>query len=453
MAKILETTPKNFETDVIRNVFFKVRLDEALDRSSITDSTVILVEKNTEETVQGVPDYIPGTNTVTFQLFDYLKKYTEYLLIVVGGNSGIQTLMGKNWNDRSFTLYFTTGDAIDNTIALASHALASHLTYSDGPYWSGNDGVYKQTFSRTGEPVSHIVTTAATIGPSGNIIPIPHGADLYLEPSGAAAGEVLSVLSTRPVHLETNVEFESIDVTFSHSLNPDSIDGNIVFEAEEISGDIGYPVEFTTSLADNVLNIALVDPSTLSTTYTITLKGGLMAIDMVLGQNYVFSFSTPIYPLFCSVNSIKRHMGDLISNISDHDIKMVIYINSKYILSVAKTPWAINNPTPLSAEKYTCCKTEYDLLNRAYLSGGPVISKKLADFEVSYGRGFMDVVKKKLDALEDCIEENFNMIHTGSPFVDVATISKSEYDIRRPSWKRLEDPIFTKFIDMNKRYA
>ena len=41
---IVQTTPINFATDVIRNIFIRVKFDIALDRSTIDDHSVILVE-------------------------------------------------------------------------------------------------------------------------------------------------------------------------------------------------------------------------------------------------------------------------------------------------------------------------------------------------------------------------------------------------------------------------
>jgi len=443
MAKILESFPNNFATGVVLNVFLSFKFDEALDRSTITDSSVILVQTDTEEIVSGVPDYVVGTKTLTFQLYAYLEKNTKYSIILVGGDSGIKTLLGENWDDNSFVSYFTTGETVDKTIPLAQVGDAA----TDGPYFTGEDGIYAETFGRTGEPVSHIVTTAAEVGIDGTITPIPQGPDQYIFPPDAPI--VFEVASTSPINGETNVITSEIKVVFNLEPDPDSLVNRVLITGEDL---LGFPVDSETyinSVSEKTLTIApsgvLADEYAPSSIYNVVLKSGITDISAsgVLSSDYLFTFKTAISPYYSTVKLIRSNLGDLIRKVKDSEIEMLIYENSSYILSVATTAWE-DDAVPQAARDYVECKTKLDLIHRVYFAGGPVTSKTLDDFTVSYGRGFVDIVKKRIEGLNICVTKNLNIITTGQSFVSSVGTVKADYDERRPTWERLEDEYFSK---------
>jgi len=443
MAKILESFPENFATGVVLNVFFSFKFDEALDRSTITDSSVILVQTDTEEIVSGVPDYVVGTKTLTFQLYGYLKKNTQYTIILVGGDSGIKTLSGDNWDGNSFISYFTTGENVDKTIPLAQ----SGVSFADGPYFTGEDGVYSETFGRTGEPVSHIVTTAADVGPDGTIVPVPQGPDQYIFPPDEPI--VFKVASTSPINGETNVATSGIKVVFNLEPDPDSLVNRVLITGEDL---LGFPVDSETyinSVSEKILTITpsgvLADEYVPSSTYNVVLKSGITDISAsgVLSNDYLFTFKTAVSPYYSTVKLIRSNLGDLIKKVDNSEIEMLIYENSSYILSVATTSWD-DDAVPQAARNYVECKTKLDLIYRIYFAGGPVTSKTLDDFTVSYGRGFVDIVKKRIEGLNACVIKNSNIVTTGQSFVSSVGAVKAEYDDRRPTWERLEDPYFSK---------
>lgn len=451
MAKILEISPNNFATDVILNVFLRVKFDEAIDRSTVTDSTVILVKTDTEEVIPGVPDYIVGTKTITFQLYGYLAKNSQYNVIIVGGESGVQTLSGENWSSNSFVSYFTTGESVDKTVPLAPAGAVA----GDGTYFTGVDGIYKETFGRTGEPVTHIVTTGAQVGPSGTIEPIPQGPDQYIFPPDEPG--VFEVSSTIPTNGAVDVKSNEIKITFSDDIDENTLTDRVIVTAEDLLGlDIDERT-YLNSVADNVLTITpsgvLVDDYRPSTVYSVLLKSDIAdPSGIVLGSDYTFSYRTFLLPFYSTLRIIRSNIGNLISKIDDIEIERLIYENSVYILSVAKTPWdeSEGDDIPEAAKNYVACKTKLDLVNRMYFDGGPVTSKSIDDFSVSHSRGFLTVVMKKIDSLTDCVKQNLGIIRTGTAFAEPLYAVKGEYDSRRPSWQRLENVYFDKENSVDK---
>lgn len=187
MSKIVETIPRTFSSNVVLNVVCKIRFDTELDPETISTDTVILAEDKSDLIIPGVAGYTFGTidfpvkigeetveakgtakGTVTFKLFEILKKNTDYTLILVGGPGGIKTTTGQ-WavSEDNFLLRFQTGEDIDPNLPLAKKS------FYDGPSrpFRGADGIYTEVYNETGEPVQHIVTTQASVEPSGHIVP------------------------------------------------------------------------------------------------------------------------------------------------------------------------------------------------------------------------------------------------------------------------------------------
>ena len=431
MPKIVNAYPVNFSTDVIRNVFIKIQFDNPLARSSITSSSVLLVRDKDEELIFGVPDYVSGTYTLTFQLQGYLDKLTDYTFIIVGGDSGVKTLDAKNWSEHSFLLHFTTGEAIDKDIPLAPREIVS-----DAPVFSGSDGIYKIVWGRTGEPVTHIVTTGAQVGPSGTIVPL--SPDLYIHPTEILD---LSVISTNPENGASGIsDINTITIIFDSSINIETIVNKISISAVNILGDKILQT-FEESVNNNILSITFQENIVSSCVYTITLLSGIMSEDnkSQLKTDYIFLFSSVIAPFYSTVFKI-RTLGNLINLISDNEIIKLIYSNSIYISEHAGTKWA--EPSQVVID-YVTCKTKLDLIYGEYLDGGPVTSKRLADFAIERGRGFASVIGKMINSLEKCVEKNYLAITTGYSFIPPQSAVKSQYDPRYPKEMRLPNEGFS----------
>ncbi len=433
---ITNTIPDSLGTNVLRNIFIEVTFDVALDRSTITDYTVIVVKTSTQEIVSGKVDYIPGTNTITFWLFDMLAANTEYTVILVGGESGIKELTPNvAFSSSNFIFSFTTGESIDWNIPLATT-----LTYEDGPYFRGENGVYQEVFGRTGEPISHIVTTAATVGPSGTIVPAPFGPDRYLPPSGTTPeGEIFALVSSDPVDDETNV-LATDPITFTFNGDLASV-GSVAITVDNI---LGFDLPLDNDIANYSFQIDgddyIITPSgsltemAPSADYMVTLSN-IVDVGANTISSVVINFRTKIVPFYSTVKLIRSNLGALIASDPDSDIEDLIYENSLWAFNNASgtQEFLIGSPSQ-AANDYVTCKTKLDMLERRYLIGGQVTKKSLADLTVEYGSGLAKLVMNKVDKLEKCIEKNELILTTGTGHITAVSAVKAYFDPRYPHY-------------------
>jgi len=445
MASIVSTTPANFSLDVIRNIYIQVKFDVPLDRTSITKYTVILVESVTEDPVQGSVDYVPATNAITFQLFDLLKRNTNYTLIVVGGVDGIQKLNPHAAAlDGNYIFSFTTGETIDYDLPLASRS-----EYTDGPYFQGDAGVYRETFDRTGDTVSHIVTTSAQVSPSGLIVPAAWGADRYIPSSGTTpTGDIFALDHSDPVNNEVDVlTSQNISLTFNDDI---SSVGSFDVVVTDFLG-LDRTDENTIANYNGVINgdtytiTPQVTTLTASAIYTITLHD----VESANGQtidDVTISFKTKIAPFYSTIRLI-RNLGPLVEPETDETIALLIYENSIWIYETANedvtnelSGFEIDAP-PKEAKDYVACKTKLDLIYNRYLIGGQVTDKSLADLKISYGPALTQVISKKIAELEGCVNKNLAALNVQGKYVAPQTAVKANSDPRMPikttSWQRL----------------
>ncbi len=176
MSSIISTTPKDLQTNVSLNEFFKVQFDTDLDPETITEDTVILAREE-NVIVKGVTGYNFGTKTITFQIFEKLLENAQYTLIIVGGIYGVLTMESEPALMSNYLIRFKTGTEIDPEIPFAKRDGFE----GDKPFL-GASGIYKQVYNKVGEPITHIVTTSGTVGPDGNIIPSADKEEAYIPP-------------------------------------------------------------------------------------------------------------------------------------------------------------------------------------------------------------------------------------------------------------------------------
>lgn len=438
---IVQQNPVNFQTNVIRNPFIWIKFDYVLDRSTVNDYTVLLVEtENPSVVIPGKVDYIIGTSKVTFQLFDFLKKNTNYTVILVGGDNGIKKQTpNEPWSLTNYTFSFTTGESIDWNLPLATSA-----TYTDGPYFQGEAGIYKEVFGRTGEPVSHIVTTSASVSPSGKIVPAPFGPERYLPPSGEDPADTFQFVSSDPANEEVGVTDEKVTFTFSHAIKSvDSVTLKVSDLLDFELADESNSSKYSYQIDDKVYTITpsgSLDGLTKSANYEIILNTVTDTSDRTISL-VTIGFQTKLSPYYSTVKIIRLNLGSLVSQISDSEIQEVIYENSvwAYENMTEDTKWSIDSPSK-AAKEYVMCKTKLDFLNRYYLKGGPVQSKQLADLRIEYGPALLPMIQRKADMLEACVKKNELLITTGNKFYKVETAVKSYWDSRKPKWSRLKKP-------------
>lgn len=449
---IIEQNPTNFQTNVIRNPFIWVRFSEDLDRTTISDYTVIVTETdNPDNIIPGRVDYIVGTKKVTFQLFDFLKKNTSYTVILVGGTNGIYKLSPyEPFSGNNYTFSFTTGESIDWNLPLATSA-----KYEDGPYFQGEDGIYKEVFGRTGEPVSHIVTTAAEVSPSGVIVPAPFGPERYLPPSGEYEETAFELVSTDPEDNEVGVTDSDIDFLFNSTIK----------SVESVTIKVSDILEYELTDENNLDNYNFaIDNKTYIITptgsldglrkasdYEITLSNVVDIIDRSISSVKI-DFQTKISPFYTTVKVIRINLGSLITQIEDSEIRLLIYENSLWAYENVSDDQAFLIDEPiLAATNYVICKTKLDLLERHYIKSGAVESKQLADLRIMYGPALESIIQGKIEKLEKCVKKNELLLTTGSSFIKPVSAVKSYWDPRKPKWKRLGDPVDFNWTEIDER--
>ena len=454
MSFVVTTTPANFDTDVILNPFIKVEFNVDIDVSTITEFSVILAESDTQTIVPAVPGWVYGTRTLTFQLFDYLKEKTQYTLILVGREDGLKLEDGRAaFPFDNYVIRFETGSTDDPGFVPVDPTLplAKNIVFDGIQPFLGEEGIYKQVYERTGEPISHIVTTAATVGPSGNVIAIAPGGDVYLPPSGLI--EYLSVVSTLPENGAVEVTSENIVITFDDAVT-NILDDDIIITGVNFAGL--FAVEepsYTWSLSTDghILTIVLDNFDT-SVIYTVTLKatigsgganpsgippsGGIPA-DFSLESDYVFSFTAIISPYCTTVGVIRTSLGSLIGDIEDSEIDFLIYKYSKKVTSHFDVTCTERD----EVIRYVTCAVKLELVERRLFEGGPATSKRLADLEIAYGRNYAAMIGDLIEDLKDCVTKNWDILQGQSGF-DVRRAVKGLNDPRRPishlSWRRLK---------------
>jgi len=444
VANVQTTIPVAFASNVYRNVFLTAQFDVDLSRDSITDLTVLLIRSSDNDVVDGVVDYILGTRTITFQLDTLLDAETNYTWILVGRSTGIKEADGLTAalasNER---VTFTTGAAahIDPTIPLATDTRITGTM----PAFAGGNGVYNVVFGRTGEPISHVVTTAGQIGPSGVIVPAPAGSAVYLAASGSLVPDPIAVSGTTdPANGDSFLDTDDMDDISAWFTDTPVISGltddGVSVEVEDILQlSISQPV-LTVSIDENRLDIT---PSFWSNgaTYTVTLSSDISGENLAeMESDYTFSFVTKPKAFYTTVKKVRINIGSVASKITDTEIIELIYENSLWAYENHRTGFAIESP-PSYVEDYVLCKTKMDILNRVLMASSTPTSRKIGEVEFRYGSNMTDRFKKKIEEIEDCIKDSEKLILSGGERPSMTTATKSLNYTGRPgtsnSWSRI----------------
>ena len=444
---IISQSPDNFATDVVRNVFIRVDFDVALEYSSITEYTVFLLNTATHASIECSIDYIIGTKAITIQLFDFLTADTNYTVIIMGGTGGVKEQFTNDpFSTSNYIFSFTTGDTIDWQIPLAN----KDDVIGEGSTFTGADGIYKDVYGRTGEPISHIVTTSAQVGPSGTIVPAPWGAERYLQASGLVPGEgvAFALTSSDPEDEDINVEASGVLFTFNstlESIGSSSIEVSNILETELIAENLSTNYDFTIDAKTYAIGVNdTLEDFAYSAVYTVTLSDIVDIVGNTIDLVDI-SFRTKISPLYSTVRLI-RSLGQLIEAETDDTIRLLIYENSLWIFENA-APAFDTTEVPQAAKDYVTCKTKMDLIERRFLQGGQITRKSLADLTIEYGAALASVIQRIMDNLEKCINRNLTTLGAGTPFVEAVSAIKSKSDPRMPidgdSWVRLSSEDFT----------
>lgn len=449
---ILSTTPSSLATNVVRNVALSVAFDTDLDRNSVTSLTVFLRKSSDGAIIPGVVDYIPGTKAVTFQLVSLLESKTEYALTLVGRAQGIRTLSLAAALPANYNINFTTGTSVDYTLPLAP----STTTVSGIQSFDGGQGVYDITFGQTGEPVSHVVTTAGQIGPSGNIVPAPFSSAVYLSVSGTPESEQpISIISTEPENGTTFLNIDNLDnivVTFDAiPVNSGLTDDGVTVVAEDLlEQDIDQPT--WTLLYTGRTVVATPSEWRAGSKYTVTVDGEISkgTEESELGEDYSFSFTTKPVIYFTTVKMVRINIGSIANDISDESIQLLIYENSLWayenfggLVGGSASGGFDETDPPSYVKEYVLCKTKLDVMNTILMGTDAPTSEQIGEVEFRYGAKLTERFKEKIDELNACIIANKNLILNAGSSASLKVAVRGYQSPGRPgradTWKRLDD--------------
>lgn len=441
---IVSTNPTHLATNVVRNVALKANFSDELDRRSVTDLTVLLLKSSDRSVVSGVVDYIPGTRSITFQLSQLLEKNTSYTWILVGRTEGIKTLASVAALPGNQQVVFTTGEGIDNSLPLAP---ATTVAGGIQPF-AGGQGLYTVVFGQTGEPISHVVTTAGQVGPSGDIVPAPYATSVYLAASGSLEPTPITISGTFPAANDAFLGISAlttITIGFDQTppVNAGLTNGGVDLLVEDLLQlDVTQPT-WTTTVTDNKL---VVTPSEwlAGAKYTITVsrlvRGPEVGSD--LGEDYVFSFTTKPVLYFTTVRLVRINLGAAISKITDEDIQLLIYENSKWAFDNDRNGFSEDDP-PIYVKEYVLCKTKLDTMNLALMGTDAPVRERIGEVEFHYGSNLSDRFKTKMKELQDCIADNELLILNGGTKATMITATKALNAPGRPgmpqTWRRIND--------------
>lgn len=388
---ILSTNPLNGGTNEYLNVHLTVTFDQAMLETSINSNTFLLYRSSDYSQVEGMITYDSSNYTVTFIPVKSLDETSGYTFIIVGA---------------------------DQSAACVKNALSESFATSDSVQFTTGSEIYEPPQEEP-DPT----TPDEDVAPSPTI-PVP-------EPAVSAD---FSIIDTNPDHRQTNIgtilpsgmvyipepdESSSIYVEFNENLwsSGTAYLDWLTIEAEPVNGDPAYDsgVPAGTILppsGDAKLYWTATDPSGWyqNNEIVVTISKDVMnASGDYMAEAQQFMFTTAYSPLYCSVQKVRLAIGPYIREVPDDTINRSIFNNSLLAYQLAnetygQESWGIDSPT-FAAKMYTCCKTQYDLLNAELLNriGDAGQLKRLGDFTVQDQLDLSKAMQPAMDQALACM--------------------------------------------------
>lgn len=445
--------PQNYQANIEINPLIKISFDVEIDKSSLTKSCIFLYESNTNVPIECAISWVTGTKSIHIRAYSNLKINTDYTLMIVGGRSGVYQLNPyQPFSDTPLIFTFKTGTSVNPNNPYPK----KDESYINAPAFQGNAGVYKQVYDKTGEAVSHIVTTAGTIGPDNEIIPNPTAIEQYIQPSGTPVITPLSVIWVSPTlnsddSLPASGVFtfsENIDEVIGLSITAEDILGNERINESDID-NYNFSIEdanLIISPKDNLESYPTFSPSTIYNITIASVLAGEKRLNLVTNK-----FQTKRTPMYTTMRKVRNGVGKIFSEISDKIINDTIYEYSMYAYENSVPKFEIDNPPSIVGD-FVLCSTRLALIYNAILQSsatdlkqGLIKSKTLADFKIEYGDTIAKTITNLISELEKCIQKSGTILNIPLyKFIDGGIVSsvKSANDVRRPvtkrSWTRLK---------------
>jgi len=387
---IVSTNPTNGGVNEYLNVHLEVLFDQAMLASSINGNTLLVYRASDYQQVEGMITYDTTNYTATFIPVKSLDENSGYTFIIVGEDQSVDCV--KNAASENLAIsglsQFTTGEDIYEPPQDLPDVTTPDEDVAPSPTVPVLEPAVCLDFCITDTTPDHRATNVGTALPSGRAY-IP-------EPSGLSS-----------VYVEFNYDLWPSGVAYLDWMT---------LEAEPVNGDPMFPAAvpsgYIVSPSGNTLYWTSTDPSGWYQNNEITVtvsKYTMNASGDYMSESQQFMFTTAYNPLYCSVSKVRMAIGPYIREIPDDTINRTIFNNSLLAYQLAnetygQQQWGIESPS-FAAKMYTCCKTQFDLLNAELLNriGDAGQLKRLGDFTVQDQLDLSKAMQPALNQAEACM--------------------------------------------------
>lgn len=374
------TSPEDGDTNVDTRKVITITFSEAVDTSTINEGTVVLMDLETFETLQGSFSFSSSDTVVSFLPEKEFDSNKRYKLSVIGA---ADALPGGNVKS-------STSDSLASTYTVTFRVETERFV-SLSEITDRND-------------IDHVA-------------PIREESEL-----AASTGDVL-ITATSPAGFSTNnTSLSTITVTFSEAIDSDAFDADTMFSmemspllfSEDYYGNYDSDSSKALYLQDNDLPITLpsgsvsVSSNVLTwTRYEPTIGDGdhpqlntfpfnaqvIVTIDSTLagtsgntvGEDVKVAFTTEYFPLLSNANTLRLDAGTAVDDLYDDTLNRTILGRSISAWQLACKGFSLTSPT-WAAINFVRFGSLLDIIETASVDAELKrgIRKQIGDLRVDY---------------------------------------------------------------------
>lgn len=182
-----------------------------------------------------------------------------------------------------------------------------------------------------------------------------------------------------------------------------------------VQGSVG---SFAQQIGNNMVFEVTIDSSTLQSTSAATMS-----------EDYTFTFSSKLTPLFTTLRKVRLEGGSALNNINDWTIWLAIREASLETKYLSFSDDKDSDFYKFARTKWTTCRALYMLLSDAIAA--PVKFKKLGDFSVAYDTSATGLSAERLNDLRDCMARWEDALRAGATDFTPRPVVKGENDVDR----------------------
>lgn len=415
---VISTTPTDGATDVTIDSVISFRFNTALDTSTITLGTIILVEEDTLDSIPGIVSYNSDLFTVTFLPRAALSQNTAYKAHVVGFDQSLGAWIKSDDGDAladTYTISFRTTEEryvpLDEVVdrsdielvgpvravaATLPPELAGVLEQAGTPNITITSSTPKGFASQV-----DVCTDTITLELGYQLVNVDTATDFTLEVYPALGDEAYfaDTDSTGTIWLNdtcnpTGYQENSVDITMPDFVSPTG--------------------EFSVTGTQLVWTRTADDPCFMynSEVHVVISEGVEGVADGITGafeEESEIIFTTEYWPKFIDQRLLRLELGASVRSLYDDTLNRIIHKNSIDAWEQAGGNFDIDDPYP-AVKRYVKWCSIIDVMDALTIQGGIIgnTEKMLGDFRVQHG-GFKDSMhpkyEKAMDGKEKALRE------------------------------------------------